>query len=131
MLRKIILGLALAAGASLPIVGAAEAAVGDGVVASHIATQLMPVEKAQFFWGGRQYCWYDDGWYGPGWYWCGYAWYSGYGWGGGYGWHGWRGGRRFVGGGMHMGGGGMHMGGGGMQGGGGMRMGGGGGMHMH
>ena len=92
MLRKIILGLALAAGASLPIVGAAEAAVGDGVVASHIATQLMPVEKAQFFWGGRQYCWYDDGWYGPGWYWCGYAWYSGYGWGGGYGWHGWRGG---------------------------------------
>jgi hypothetical protein len=54
MLRKIVLGLALAVGASLPLAGAAEAAVGDGVVASHIATRLMPVEKAQFFWDGRQ-----------------------------------------------------------------------------
>ena len=31
------------------------------------------VEQAQFFLGGQNYCWYDDGWHGPGFYWCGYA----------------------------------------------------------
>jgi hypothetical protein len=46
-------------------------------------------EKAQFFWGGRNYCWYPGGWQGPGYYWCGYAWRRGYGWGGPIGWHGW------------------------------------------
>jgi hypothetical protein len=62
-----------------------------------------PVEKAQlvvgvggpgFYYGGRSYCWYDNGWRGPGWYWCGYALRVGYGWGGGAGWRGhyWRGG---------------------------------------
>lgn len=49
------------------------------------------LDKAQYFWGGRNYCFYD-GWNGPGYYWCGYGWRRGYGWGGGYGWHGWRGG---------------------------------------
>jgi hypothetical protein len=46
-------------------------------------------EKTQFFWGGRNYCWYPGGWQGPGYYWCGYAWRRGYGWGGPIGWHGW------------------------------------------
>jgi len=32
---------------------------------------LSLTENAQYLWGGRQYCWYDDGWNGPGWYWCG------------------------------------------------------------
>lgn len=51
---------------------------------------MPPVEDAQFFWGGRRYCWYWDGWRGPGWYWCGYEWRRGFGWGGPSGWRGWR-----------------------------------------
>jgi hypothetical protein len=47
------------------------------------------LEQAQFIYGGRNYCWYDDGWHGPGYYWCGYAFRRGLGWGGGAGWHGW------------------------------------------
>jgi hypothetical protein len=47
------------------------------------------VEKAQYVWGGRRYCWYQGGWSGPGWYWCGYAWRRGFGWGGPVGWNGW------------------------------------------
>jgi hypothetical protein len=54
------------------------------------------LEQAQWFWGGRNYCWYDGGWRGPGYYWCGYAWRRGYGWGGGYGWRGWRGGHPYA-----------------------------------
>jgi hypothetical protein len=52
------------------------------------------LEKTQWFFGGRGYCWYLDGWHGPGYYWCGFAWRRGYGWGGGYGWNGWGGGWR-------------------------------------
>ena len=40
------------------------------------------IEQTQFYWNGREYCFYDDGWRGPGWYWCGYAWRRGMGWGG-------------------------------------------------
>ena len=72
------------------------------------------LEPVQYFYGGRNYCWYDGGWHGPGWYWCGYAWRGGYGWGGGYGWRGWHGG----GGVWHGGHGGWHGGGGGWHGGG-------------
>src|SRR6202453_3576497 len=90
MLRKLIIGLALASAVALPLADTAEAAIGDGIAASQIASQWLPVEKAQFVFGGRQYCWYDDGWKGPGWYWCGYAYRTGYGWGGGYGWTNWR-----------------------------------------
>jgi hypothetical protein len=54
--------------------------------------------KVQYSWGGRNYCWYDDGWNGPGWYWCGQYLTRGIGWGGGVGWHGWRGGGARVGG---------------------------------
>ncbi len=79
------LALAIAAGIALPLAGAAEAAIGAALP----STQILPVEKAQFFFGGQNYCWYDDGWQGPGWYWCGYAWNNGQGWGGGEGWHGW------------------------------------------
>jgi len=53
------------------------------------AGQAGQFEKAQFLWGGRNYCWYAGGWQGPGYYWCGYAWRRGYGWGGPIGWHGW------------------------------------------
>jgi hypothetical protein len=54
------------------------------------ADQLAAVEKVQFMWGGKRYCWYDAGWRGPGWYWCGYRLRRGLGWGGPVGWHGWR-----------------------------------------
>lgn len=47
------------------------------------------LEKTQYYWGGRRYCWYDGGWRGPGWYYCGYAWRRGWGWGGPIGWRGW------------------------------------------
>jgi hypothetical protein len=60
----------------------------DGLRAA--AHELAAVEKVQFMWGGRRYCWYDAGWRGPGWYWCGHHWRRGIGWGGPVGWHGWR-----------------------------------------
>jgi hypothetical protein len=104
MFRKIALGLALAGASALPLAGAAEAAVADGVVSAHIpSAQIAPVEKAQFVYGGRNYCWYGNGWHGPGWYWCGYGARVGFGWGGGYGWNGWRGGYGYHGGYYHGG----------------------------
>jgi hypothetical protein len=86
---------------------AASALVASSVFSAAIAAPMMdqtavqqatsafaPIEKTQFLWGGRNYCWYPDGWHGPGYYWCGYAYRRGFGWGGGPGWHGWgRGGR--------------------------------------
>ena len=66
------------------------AALGVGAFAPPAAlAETSPVEKAQFVWGGRKYCWYNSAWRGPGWYWCGYAWRRGFGWGGAAGWHGW------------------------------------------
>ena len=138
MFRKLALFVALCASVSLPLANLAEAAVADGVVIGS-PIQILPVEKAQFFFGGRNYCWYDNGWQGPGFYWCGYAFRTGLGWGGGAGWHGWRrgggGGRpgNGPGGGGHGRPGGGHGGGGGRpgggHGGGGGRLGGGGGGH--
>jgi hypothetical protein len=91
MLGKYARTIALTAAIALSAGSAAEAAIGDGVLGGRgplaSATQI---EKAQFIFGGQNYCWYDDGWRGPGWYWCGYANRSGLGWGGGVGWHGWR-----------------------------------------
>ena len=90
MFRKLVLFIALAAAAALPLANSADAAISDGALGARTQlTQIAPVEDAQFIWGGRNYCWYDGGWRGPGWYWCGYAWRHGFGWGGGSGWHGW------------------------------------------
>ena len=61
------------------------------------------LQKAQFLFSGRNYCFYDDAWNGPGFYWCGYAWNRGSGWGGPEGWHGWN--RGYRGGGYYRGGG--------------------------
>jgi Chaperone of endosialidase len=47
------------------------------------------IAQAQYSYGGKDYCWYDDGWNGPGWYVCGQYTVRGVGWGGGAGWHGW------------------------------------------
>jgi hypothetical protein len=100
--RPILSTLTAAALAASSLVSLAQAApVADQTPVRHAASNLIGVEKTQFFFGGQNYCWYDTGWQGSGWYWCGYAWRSGLGWGGGRGWHGWHGG-----GGGHMG----HMG---------------------
>ena len=151
MNRKILFAAGLAA--ALATVGAAPAQaamMGDGLNAPAGAPLTRPAQFPfpnplnLFFFGGRDYCWYDDGWRGPGWYWCGYGYNYGYGWGGGWGYNGWttrryerdwrnHGGRRdggaYRGGGMRPGGG-MHPGGrthpgGGGHPGGGMRPGGG------
>ena len=77
------LSTALAAAAAVPLATQAQAAMsygGQGV--ADLQHQMAPVEKAQFFWGGNNWCWYPIGWHGPGWYWCGYDWNNGYGWGG-------------------------------------------------
>jgi hypothetical protein len=109
-MRKFGLGAAAAAtlaGAVLSAGAASAAPSGSLTFAVNQGVDQPTLEQVQFFFGGRNYCWYDGGWRGPGWYWCGYAWRRGFGWGGGYGWHGWHGGRR--GGGWH--GGGWHGGG--------------------
>jgi len=87
-MKKIAVVAAFLAGASLASeVSAAPLPVG-GIAPA--ASDSLPVEKTQFAWGGRNYCWYPLGWRGPGWYWCGFANRRGLGWGGGAGWHGWR-----------------------------------------
>jgi hypothetical protein len=47
------------------------------------------IERTQYIYLGKPYCWYPYGWAGPGWYWCGYGTRAGIGWGGAYGWNGW------------------------------------------
>ena len=72
MLRNLGLSIAIAASIALPIATTADAGIGDGVLSARMATPaLAQVENAQFFFGGRNYCFYDNGWSGPGWYWCG------------------------------------------------------------
>lgn len=85
-----IVSLAVVASTLIAVGGAASAAEpfdrGDGRFA---AEESLPLEPAQYYWGGRPYCWYFEGWRGPGWYRCGNPWRQGYGWGGGHGWRGW------------------------------------------
>jgi hypothetical protein len=90
MFRKLALSLAMA-GLISQLAPPAEAALGVGAFAPPASlAEASPVEKAQFVWGGRRYCWYNSAWRGPGWYQCGFAWRRGFGWGGAAGWHGWR-----------------------------------------
>ncbi|HEY1888051.1 MAG TPA: hypothetical protein VGG86_18685 [Roseiarcus sp.] len=90
MFRKLALSLAMA-GLISQLTVPAEAALGVGAFAPPASlAEASPIEKAQFFWGGRRYCWYPSGWRGAGWYQCGFAWRRGFGWGGPAGWHGWR-----------------------------------------
>jgi len=90
LLAALGLSTALTAAAALPLAAGAQAAIGYGGLGADVQQrQIAPIEKAQFFWGGYNYCWYDDAWNGPGWYYCGYAWNQGLGWGGGFGWHNW------------------------------------------
>ncbi len=95
-MRKILMTIAAAIGlmtTGSAINSANAMPLGNSV--SDAADELSMVDKAQYVWGGRRYCWYDDGWKGPGWYWCGRYLTPGFGWGGGVGWRGWgRGGFR-------------------------------------
>src|ERR1700754_1134280 len=70
-----------AASASLVLRGAAGQA--NAVPINPIGPAAIPsdIEQAQFIFGGRNYCWYDNGWRGAGFYWCGYAFRRGLGWG--------------------------------------------------
>ena len=99
-MRKLLLTTAALAASlistSLVSIGSAQAAPA-GAPLGRAADSVNILEPSQFFWGGREYCWYPDGWHGPGFYWCGYAWRSGFGWGGPIGWRGWRAGPRVVG----------------------------------
>jgi hypothetical protein len=80
----------LAAAVLAGFMGSAEAAPVSRIDhLSGVRGQLGQVEKAQFVFRHRRYCFYPDGWHGPGFYWCGYAWRRGLGWGGPHGWHGW------------------------------------------
>jgi len=82
------------AGSALTHGGAQAAPLGivnDGIKAAGESQNLL--KDIVYVWGGRNYCWYDDGWQGPGWYVCNYGpWVSGFWWGGGYRWHNWHGG---------------------------------------
>lgn len=107
-MQKFALSLAVAAafGAGALMTAPAQAAPVPAGFAQQLDTaSIAPalVEKAQFIWGGRNYCFYLDGWRGPGWYWCGYAHRRGYGWGGPRGWHGWHHGREHGHGPVHRG----------------------------
>ncbi|MCP1998207.1 hypothetical protein [Nitrobacter winogradskyi] len=105
-MKKIILATSLMLGAALLSTPSMAVPAAPGAIPS--PTAIQPV---QFFYGGRNYCWYNMGWRGPGFYWCGFASRRGMGWGGGAGWRGWdhRGGRHF-GGPPHRHGPGMHHG---------------------
>ena len=93
-MRKLLLtAAALALAASSLVAPKADAmSLGAPSGVRSAADSLGIVEKSQYFYGGRNYCWYPDGWHGPGFYWCGYAFREGFGWGGPVGWRGWRGG---------------------------------------
>ena len=73
MRKQIMLFIPAVVLATAYVGGAAQAAVIGPMVGQlrGAADLLAVVETAQFMWGGRRYCWYDDGWHGPGWYWCG------------------------------------------------------------
>jgi hypothetical protein len=86
--RALFLTAALSAGAMMSATAQA-APVGPFGQLSVAADNLNLIEKAQYIYGGRRHCWYNNGWNGPGWYWCGYAGRAGYGWGGPRGWNSW------------------------------------------
>ncbi len=86
MTRRISVVLAAAAAtfASVPSEAAPIAAAG-----AVVEQQPNLIERAQYIYLGKPYCWYHYGWAGPGWYLCGYGTRKGLGWGGGYGWNAW------------------------------------------
>lgn len=93
LMRKLVLGVVAAAtlfGGSVAATASQAQTQPAIVFGTDSLDQSAALERVQYFYGGRRYCWYAGGWHGPGYYWCGYAWRRGFGWGGGWGWHGWR-----------------------------------------
>ena len=95
-MRKFVTTLAIALSASVFAINA-DAAPLSGSSVGQAADGLSAVEQVQYFYGGRNYCWYPNGWKGPGFYWCGYATRVGLGYGGPVGWRNWHHGGRRVG----------------------------------
>ena len=89
-MKKINLAFVVAAvvGAGIALTATAQGAGLSGQLGT-AARELSEIQQAQYYYGGRRYCWYPNGWQGPGWYWCGYGARVGYGWGGPVGWRGW------------------------------------------
>jgi hypothetical protein len=86
VIKKLIVGAAAASS----LLGSAIAANASPLLVRGVdEPSAAVVEKAQYVYYGRNYCWYDGGWRGAGWYWCGYAGRRGFGWGGAAGWRGW------------------------------------------
>jgi hypothetical protein len=91
-MRKFALTLAAIALAAGALIGKADAMpLGAAGPLGGAAGELNAIEKTQYRWGGREYCFYPDGWRGPGFYWCGYHLRRGLGYGGPAGWRGWGG----------------------------------------
>src|ERR1700704_5374355 len=109
-MRRLITGLAAAAAVAVGVTAIGTRAEAGPLPAfgglSAASDAVAITENVQYFFGGRNYCWYDDGWNGPGWYWCGYRYRRGFGYGGGHGFHGWGRGGGGGGGGGRVGGGG-------------------------
>ncbi|HEY1926290.1 MAG TPA: hypothetical protein VGG92_02400 [Caulobacteraceae bacterium] len=94
-MRSFILGVATTAAllSTSVAVGAASAEPSSQLIFGvDRASDAPSLERVQFIFGGRNFCWYDNAWQGPGFYWCGYANRRGQGWGGGDGFNGWHGG---------------------------------------
>jgi hypothetical protein len=92
VMKTIGLGLFVFATLCVSMMGMNAAQAAPFVVSSQLgatANRLSPIERTQFSYEGREYCWSDNGWNGPGWYWCGYESRQGFGYGGPEGWHDW------------------------------------------
>src|ERR1700704_4416547 len=93
-MRKLVTTLLAAAAfvAAGSVINRADAMpLGDPTGVRGAIDELNIIDNVQYYYGGRRYCWYEDGWNGPGWYWCGHYLVPGLYWGGGVGWRGWRG----------------------------------------
>ena len=60
--QLLMMAIALSLGAFAVKAEAMPLAAGSGV--GQAADSLNVVEKSQYVWGGRRYCWYPDGWRG-------------------------------------------------------------------
>lgn len=76
-MRNFVLSLAtagfLVAGGVLSASPAHAALFGAPGALDAAVDELAVIHQAQYVYGGRRYCYYENGWRGPGWYWCGYG----------------------------------------------------------
>jgi hypothetical protein len=76
-MRNFVLTLAtagfLVAGGALWAGPAQAALLGASGALDAAVDELGVIHQAQNVYGGRRYCYYENGWRGSGWYWCGYG----------------------------------------------------------